>query len=440
MASAQIVVDRSRLRLNTTIRLRWFAIAGQAATLYLVYFSFGFPLPLIPCLAIIFLSAALNVALTLLAPRSQLLASRHALLLLGYDISQLAALLYLTGGLQNPFFFLLVVPVAVSASTQPLIVTLILTAFDIVLASLLARYHMPLPWAHEPPPSLPYTYVIGLWSSLVSCIVFIAIYAWRIGQEARQMSEALTAAELVLAREQRLSALDGLAAAAAHQLGTPLSTIALVAKELERAVPDESPLREDITLLQTQTARCRDILSELSRSRREGEDDYFAQIPLSHLIEEVVAPLRVPGVEVVVGLTDGAAPSKPAPEPLMPRSPGLVHGLSNLVENAIDFAHERVTIDANYDQERIRLRIIDDGPGFHPNVFKYLGEPYVTSRPRGDGGDGDGEESGMGLGFFIAKTLLERSGASIRAVNRSPYLGGAMVEVVWPRERLDTAV
>ena len=436
-ATPQIAADGSRLRLNTTIKLRWFAVAGQAATVVAVYRGLGFPLPLGWCVTVILMSGMLNIVLSLTNPSSQLLRSRHAMLFLSYDIMELSALLYLTGGLENPFFFLLVVPVAVSASTQPLAVTLSLTLLDIALATLLVRYHLPLPWAGGQPPVLPHVYVAGLWSALVSCIVFVAVYAWRIGQEARQMSQALTAADLVLAREQRLSALDGLAAAAAHKLGTPLSTITLVAKELEREIPAQSPLREDIVLLQTQTARCRDILSELSKSRREGADDYFAQIPLSHLVEEVVAPLRMPGIEINVAITDSSPPSaKPSAEPVIPRNPGLIHGLNNLVENAVDFAHERVTVDASYDQEKVRLRIIDDGPGFQPNVLSHLGEPYVTSRPRGIGVN---EEHGMGLGFFIAKTLLERSGATIRAANRSPYLGGAMIEIVWPRGRLESS-
>jgi two-component system, sensor histidine kinase RegB len=436
MASPQIAIDGSRLRLNTTIRLRWFAVAGQTATILLIYYGFGFPVPLVLCLSVILLSAALNIALSMTNPRSQLLLSRQAMLLLGYDIIQLAVLLYLTGGLENPFAFLLVVPVAVSASTQPRPVTATLTILDVALATVLARYHLPLPWAHEEPPLLPLNYLVGLWSALVSCIVFIAIYAWRIGQEAQQMSQALTAAELVLAREQRLSALDGLAAAAAHQLGTPLSTITLVAKELECEVPEDSPLREDIVLLQTQAARCREILSELSKSGGKGEDDYFSRIPLSHLIEEVVAPLRTPGVEINVGLKSENAPSHAAGEPLFPRNPGLIHGLSNLVENAVDFADACVTIDAHFDQDKVRLRILDDGPGIHPNLIGHIGEPYVTSRPRGNGSD---EEAGMGLGFFIAKTFLERSGASIQVGNRAPPVTGAIVEIMWPRRRLEAS-
>jgi two-component system sensor histidine kinase RegB len=437
MASPQIALDGSRLRLNTTIRLRWFAVVGQIVTILTIFYGFGFPVPLVLCLSVIVLSAGLNLVLSFTYPRSKLLVSRHAMLLLSYDIVQLSALLYLTGGLENPFAFLLVVPVAVSASTQPLAVTSALAGLAVVLATVLARFHLPLPWAHEEPPLLPLNYMVGMWSALVSCIIFIAFYAWRIGQEARQMSQALTAAELVLAREQRLTALDGLAAAAAHQLGTPLSTIALVAKELEREVPTDSPLREDILLLQTQASRCRDILSQLSQSGREGAADHiFSQMRLSHLIEEVVAPLRTSGVEIDVRLVNGMPLAKPAAEPVIPRNPGLMHSLSNLIENAVEFAKERVTIDASYDPQGVRLRIADDGPGFHANVINHLGEPYVSGRPREEDDD---DETGMGLGFFIAKTLLERSGASIRVTNRVPPSSGAIVEIAWSRDRLEAS-
>ncbi len=433
MGMPQIALDGSRLRLNTTIRLRWFAVVGQVAALLTIYYWFGFPLPLGACLLIISLSASLNIALGLRYPRSQLLLSRNAMLLLSYDILQLSALLYLTGGLENPFSFLMVVPVAVSASTQPLAITSFLASLAVILASFLTRFHLPLPWAHGEPPHLPLDYLLGLWAAHVICIVFIAIYVWRIGQETRQMSQALTAAELVLAREQRLTALDGLAAAAAHQLGTPLSTIALVAKELERETPKASPLREDILLLQSQTARCREILSELSRNGRPDEEDHiFSQMRLSHLLEEVVGPLRTPSIEIDVRLANGASPSKPAVEPIIPRNPGLMHSLGNLVENAVDFASARVTIDARFDHDNVSLSIADDGPGFHANVINHLGEPYVTSRERGV----DDEESGMGLGFFIAKTLLERSGATLRVANQPD--SGALIEVSWPRKRLET--
>ena len=427
----------SRLRLRTTIRLRWFAVAGQIATILMLHYGFNYPVPLAMCLAVIFLSAALNTVLSLSYPRSQLLSSRFALSLLSYDVLQLSALLFLTGGLENPFSFLLIVPVAVSASTQRLAVTSLLAALTVVLATVLARYHLPLPWTDTEPPVLPGIYMLGLWTALISCIVFIAFYAWRIEQEARQMAQALSAAELVLAREQRLTALDGLAAAAAHQLGTPLSTIALVAKELEREIPKESPQRDDIILLQTQAARCREILSQLSKSGREGEEDLiFSKMRLRHLIEEVVAPLRTLGIEIDVLVADNAPGGKPSGEPVITRNPGLMHSLVNLVENAVEFARERVTIDATYDLHKVAIRIGDDGPGFHPNIINLLGEPYVTKRSRAEG---DRKETGMGLGFFIAKTLLERSGASIQIANRVLPETGALIEISWPRDRLEAS-
>ncbi len=437
MQDTQLGADGSRLRLNTTIRLRWFAVAGQTATILAISYGFGFPVPRALCFAVIGLSAALNLFLSFKYPRSQLLLSRHAMVLLSYDIGQLSALIYLTGGLENPFAFLLVVPVAVSASTQPLPVTALLAGLAVLLATLLAKFHLPLPWAHEEPPVLPFNYMVGLWSALVSCIIFIAVYAWRIGQEARQMSEALTAAELVLAREQRLSALDGLAAAAAHQLGTPLSTIALVAKELERETPKDSPFRDDILLLQTQASRCRDILGELSRSGRVGEEDHIlSRMRLSHLLEEVVGPMRGSAIDIDIRLTNTSPLAKTAPEPVIARNPGLMQSLGNLIENAVDFAKARVTVDATYDQAQVRLRIADDGPGFHANIINLLGEPYITRRLRARPAD---EESGMGLGFFIAKTLLERSGASLRTVNKSLPETGAIVEVAWPRSRIEAS-
>ncbi|MGC2398116.1 MAG: ATP-binding protein, partial [Rhodomicrobium sp.] len=177
--------------------------------------------------------------------------------------------------------------------------------------------------------------------------------------------------------------------------------------------------------------------SQLSKSGREGEEDIiFSKMRLRHLIEEVIAPLRTTGVDIDVLLTDASPASKPASEPVITRNPGLMHSLVNLVENAVDFASERVTIEAAYDQNKVLIRIGDDGPGFHPNVINLIGEPYVTNRPRAEG---DREESGMGLGFFIAKTLLERSGASIHVANRVLPETGALVEISWPRIRLEAS-
>jgi signal transduction histidine kinase len=236
----------SRLRLQTIVRLRWVAIIGQLTTVLIVHFLLGFDLPLLACLAIIGLSALLNVVMKMRFPPSKRLKSDRAALMLGYDLLQLTALLFLTGGLQNPFALLMVVPTAISASTQPLRITVGLCALSVVCATILIVEYLPLPWAPGTTLTLPLPYMIGVWTALVSCITFMAAYARRTAQENRQMFDALTATELRLAREQKLSALDGLAAAAAHELGTPLSTIFVVTKELEREIPADRRVRPQI--------------------------------------------------------------------------------------------------------------------------------------------------------------------------------------------------
>jgi two-component system sensor histidine kinase RegB len=424
----------SRLRLQTLVRLRWVAVAGQLLTVLTVRFLFGFSLPIWSCLAVIALSAVLNAYLQTQFPPSKRLKSGFAASMLGYDLLQLSALLYLTGGIQNPFALLMVVPAAISASTQPLRITVGLCALAVVCASLLMLFHMPLPWRPAEGLGLPLAYMVGVWAALVSCILFMAVYAWRTTQENRLMLDALTATELRLAREQKLSALDGLAAAAAHELGTPLSTISLVAKELEREIPPDSPLREDITLLRSQAARCRDILGTLTQHSGES-DAMYSKMTLGHLIEEVVQPFRVFGIAIDVQLRPDLG-GQGAAQPVFRRNAGVIYGLTNLVENAVDYASSRVEITAYWDEDTVRLVIVDDGPGFAPNVLGRLGEPFVTTRARSDA-ESDEEGEGMGLGFFIAKTLLERSNATLSLENRERPESGARVEIVWKRAEID---
>ena len=279
------------LRLRTLVRLRWLAVIGQSAAVLGVNYILGYKLPVALCLAMIALSAWLNIFLSLRWRGGQRLAARPAGLLLGYDIIQLAILLYLTGGLENPFAFLFLVPVTISATSLPLTWTLSLASIAFVCSTILAFIHKPLPWADNAPLIIPPTYVGGMWAALVCGTVFSAIYARRIAEEARLMSSALSATEIVLAREQRLSALDGLAAAAAHELGTPLATIALVAKELKREFPKNSPHTEDIDLLVSQAARCRDILKRLAVPDQIS-DEVYQQVTLEAMIEDMVSPLR----------------------------------------------------------------------------------------------------------------------------------------------------
>ncbi len=438
-ASDRIDVAESRLRLQTLIRLRWVAIVGQFATVLAVYYWFAFPLPLTACLVVIGVAVAFNLALQIHFPPNKRLLSVPAMLMLSFDLLQLSALLYLTGGLQNPFSLLLVVPVAVSASTQPVRITLFVGMVAILCASLLMLFHMPLPWGAEDLRELPLLYQVGIWTALVCCIAFMGTYASRTAQETREMSDALAATELVLAREQKLSALDGLAAAAAHELGTPLSTIALVAKELEREVPPDSPLYEDVQLLRSQAARCRDILGSLTQNTQE-QDAMFSQMSLRHLIEEVVEPYRIfdKTIEVVL-IPSFQKNGKDLPEPVIERNAGLIYALTNLVENAVDYAASKVVITGRWTEETINITITDDGPGIAPQIIRHLGEPYITSRPRLADTEFNGESEGMGLGFFIAKTLLERTSASLTLRNKKAPATGAIVEISLYRRRHETA-
>ncbi|WP_088348330.1 MULTISPECIES: ActS/PrrB/RegB family redox-sensitive histidine kinase [Rhodomicrobium] len=440
MARERLDFGESRLRLQTLIRLRWVAVLGQTLTVLGVYFGLGFALPLAACLAVISLSALSNIALQRAFPPSHRLQSTHAMLMLGYDVLQLSALLYLTGGLENPFALLMVVPVSVSASTQPLRITVALGTLAVACATLLVLKHQPLPWHAVGREPMPLVYLIGIWTALVSCIAFMATYAWRTAQETRQMSDALAATELLLAREQQLSALDGLAAAAAHELGTPLSTIALVAKELEREVPADSPLRDDILLLRTQAARCRDILGALSENTGET-DAMYSQMSLGHLIEEVVEPYRIFDIEIEVMLRPPPARNGQAaePEPVIARNAGVLYALTNLVENAVDYASSKVKIIADWNKDDIHLAIMDDGPGFAPHILGRLGEPYVTTRARQQNAEQDAGSEGMGLGFFIAKTLLERYNATLKLDNRPAPATGATVEVTLKRAGWNSA-
>jgi two-component system sensor histidine kinase RegB len=430
----------TRLRLQTIVRLRWLAVLGQSLTVIGAYWVIGIDLPIGWCLAVIALSAWLNVVLRIRYPASQRLRSSYAFIMLGFDVLQLSALLYLTGGLENPFAFLLIAPVAVSASTLRLRVTAALGIMAITTATVLTSFHHPLPWFHHSNLLLPFPYVMGIWAALVSSILFIGFYSWRTAEEARRMSEALAAAEMVLAREQKLSALDGLAAAAAHGLGTPLATIAVVTKELMRDAKPNDPHYEDVILLRAQAERCRDILAELA-ARGEQIDIIVSRLPVSHLIEEVVAPHRLVAVpiEVRTGSASSVMPgSAAAIEPVTERNPGVLYGLGNILENAVDFADTKVEVDATWSDEEVKIVIADDGAGFPPYVLEQLGEPFVTTRPaQSFQQEAPDEHIGMGLGFFIAKTLLERSGATLALANRPSPQVGAVVTVTWPRSKFE---
>jgi two-component system sensor histidine kinase RegB len=404
-----------RVRLQTLVLLRWIAIVGQLLSLLFVHFGLGFPLPLLASLVVVGLSTLLNVALFLIYPTAKRLSERGATSYLAFDMVQLGALLFLTGGVENPFALLVLVPVTISATILSLRSTVLLGLLAFTIIGLLAVWHLPLPWS-EPRLVLPHAYQAGAFVALVLGMLFIAAYAWQVAEEARRMSDALAATQMALAREQQISAVGGLAAAAAHELGSPLGTIAVVAKELSREIEPDDPLAEDIALLMSQAQRCRDILARLSRRPTdEASGEVFADLGIANLLTMAAEPWRRSGIEFRVRLKQEGEP------PRLPRRPEIVQGLSNLFQNAMEFARSTVTVEVNWDRESLRIDILDDGPGMNVDILSALGEPYTTSRP---------ESGGMGLGVFISMNLLRRSGASLGFSNRSG--GGTRVRVNWP--------
>lgn len=414
----------SRVRLRTLIVLRWLAVFGQTAAVLFVRFGLDVEFPLFAALAAIGVSVALNVVLIALRRPQDLAREWEAAAQLAYDAVQLAVLLALTGGLQNPFVFLFVAPVAVSATVLRPAVTAMLAALTFACVGVISVLRLPLPWPEGGTPfELPPLYQLGIAAAVLVGLGFTSVYAWRVAAEEERLNIALTAVQAVLAREQTLSALGGLAAAAAHELGTPLATIHLVAKEMVRDMKPDDPRAEDLNLLVTQSERCRAILGQLSANREQG-DVMIQRAPMRVMLEEIAAPHEGLGAEIVIE-AEGDGPLE------VRRMPEIVHALGGIVENAVGFASTRVDIHARWDADVIEIAVRDDGPGFAPGVLNRLGEPYLTER------DEEGAAGGLGLGFFISKTLLERTGAKLEMRNRRPPQEGAMVKARWQRGAIE---
>lgn len=432
VAASDFRHPRRHVRLDTILRLRWLAVLGQLATIFVVTQGLDFDAPVVPCVTIIGLSALLNLTLQSQFNPVHRLEPGYAAALLALNIGELAALLFLTGGLQNPFSFLFLAPVLISATALPTRMTIALGIFAAACATALGFFHLPLPWNSDEPLVLPPTYMVAVWLSIVLAIGVTSLYAFQVTEEARKLADALAATELVLTREQHLTQIDGLAAAAAHELGTPLSTIFLISRELEESVQKnglDEQARSDLRTLREQAQRCRDILGKITQLSAQGAP--FDRMPLSMLIEEAVAPHRDfdIAIKVRIALSD-------ATEPVGMRNPAVLYGIGNILENAVDFARERVEVNARWNREVVEIVISDDGPGIPPDILKRIGEPYLTRRR---GGDTPGVRRGLGLGVFIARTLLERTGAKVSFTNRVFPDHGAVVTIAWPRSSFETS-
>ncbi len=425
--------QRGRIRLRTIIFIRWIAVAGQLATLLFVYLGMGYALPLGWSLATVAALAAVTAGAQIRRSASHRLTDRESALYFAFDMVQLSVLLFLTGGLNNPFAILILAPVTVSATTLSYRSTLGLAALAITCINVLALYHMPLPWSSEGF-ELPPNFVWGFTISLGLAVIFITSYVYRVAQESRRLSDALSAAQAALDREQSLSSLGALAAAAAHELGSPLGTISLVSRELQRELEPDDRIREDIDLLVSQSARCREILAELSRRPEEQQADHFNAMPAPLLIELAAESHRRP--EVVLRIEEHGDPADPVP-PMLPRRPELIHGLGNLLQNAIEFAREEVKVTIAWNDAEIGITISDDGKGFPRELLDRLGDPYLSSGADVKKKPTERKGDHMGLGIFIAQQLIERSGGTVSFDNNS--YGGAEVIATWPRSAFEGA-
>jgi two-component system sensor histidine kinase RegB len=434
---------RDFIRLRTLVVLRWTAVAGQLTALMVAERLLELQLPVGACLLAIGILIIANVISQIIYPASTRLGEAQAFLMLLFDLLQLAALLVLTGGINNPFAVLLLVPVTISASTLTLRSTLLLGAAAAAAMTLILRVHLPLTLADGAILALPDLLQLGFWLSLLTGTGFIALYSRRVAEEIRAMSDALLAVQMALAREQKLTDLGGVVAAAAHELGTPLATIKLVSTEMMAELTGQPDLAEDAALIVSQADRCRDILRSMGRAGK--EDRLVMRAPLGEVLRLAAEPHLDRGkrVQITVGPEWGAEDR----QPLVQRRAEVIHGIRNLVQNAVDFARARVWVDGSWSDERITLRVVDDGPGYPPQMLGRIGDPFLRSRRQPDTLLRP-EYEGMGLGLFIAKTLLERTGAELTFANAAdPFLDpserpercGALVMVSWPREVFESS-
>lgn len=442
--TSTLISQRARsdwIRLRTLIMLRWVAIVGQIVAITVAVYQLDVDLNLGLCFLVICASVIVNLVATFVYPENKRLSEAQAVWMLLFDISQLILLLYLTGGLHNPFALLILVPVTISATVLTLQSTMLIGSVALCLTTFVAFYAKPLSNTAGEIFRLDVLYIFGFWLAIVIGTVFLAAYARRVSNEIHSMSEALLATQMALAREQKLTDLGGVVAAAAHELGTPLATIKLVSSEMLDELEDGTDLREDAKLIGEQAERCREILRSMGRA---GKDDlHMHSGPFEAVVREAAEPHLDRGKEIHFAFAP--APSGTFQQPEIRRQSEIIHGVRNLVQNAVDFSAKNVWVEGGWTDTRLHLRIIDDGPGFPTQVIGRIGEPFVRKRRPNEKPRRPGYE-GMGLGLFIAKTLLERTGAEVSFANGAdPFLSeaerppkcGAVVEVAWQLKSLE---
>ena len=412
------------IRLITLTHLRWLAVFGQLVAVLVGYYILNLDFDLFICLGLIFLSSALNSITTMYFPKTKRLSEYQNMLVLLYDLLQLGFMLFFTGGLTNPFSVLILAPVIISATVLNLKFTVLLGISAGTIITFLSEFYIPLKYQSGVVLEPPYLLLIGNWLALSIAILFIAVYSRRVATETFSMSQALQAMQMALEREQRLTSLGGIVAAAAHELGTPLATIKLASTELQHGFSDMKELNQDLDLISKQVDRCKDILSNIGR--RGKEDIFLRNMPIMIILQEAVEHYLDGSKRVVFSLNDKVGKDledfSKDPQLLIARKPELIYGLRNIIQNAVDFSNDSVWLDVKYDKNTVIFQISDDGEGFPIHLLGRLGEPFLI--------EGVGEKyfdisrphyEGMGLGLFIAKTLLEHLGGIVSFKNRDWY-------------------
>jgi two-component system sensor histidine kinase RegB len=403
---------------KTLVNLRWIAIVGQLVAINFVYYYLKLKLPIIAVHSVILVGLITNLLLQFKIKENQLKDLYSGFFLI-YDLFQLTFLLYLTGGISNPFSFLMIVPSIISSTFLSMGTTIILGTLTIILLFFLKNYHEILPGLNAYRFNFPEYYLEGILISIIIGLIFLSYFGIRFSGETKKRSEALEKLQQVMAREYQLDSLGGLAAAAAHSLGTPLATISVVAKELKKEIGGESKHTKDLELLVSQSKRCSEILRQISR--KEIEDDQFINIvKVEDLLEEIIISFKETS-NVKINLISKEDKNKIN----IKRAPELVYGLRNFIGNAVKFSKTKVEIILTSDEKIIEIKINDDGPGIPEDIISKIGEPYIKSKSKKLSSN-----SGLGLGTFLGKTLLERKNAKL-LFRRKGKLGGALVLISW---------
>ena len=411
-----------KLEKSTVVILRWIALIGQLITIYVVHFVINFELPIILCSITIFFGGLTNIFIQFNFKKNQL-SNTESTILLFYDVIQLSVLIFLTGGVTNPFIIFLIVPAIISSTLLNLSSTIFLSIITILSMILLTFNHLDLPSSGDLHFHVPDYYVYSIPTALIVVLIFLNYFGFRFGYDARKRGNALSKLEIVLAKEQELESIGHQAAAAAHSLGTPLSTITVIAKELKKDLGINSEFNKDLDILIQQSKKCGDILKNISQNKI-VDDEYVLNISLQDLLFEISKSFEeISKNKIKLNFSED---SQKIP---IKRSPEITYGIRNFVGNAVKFANKKIEIDLLNDNINTTIRISDDGPGFPGDIANIIGEPYIASKSKKLK-----SKAGLGLGTFIGKTLLERKKAIIEFSQSS--LGGALVEISWKNSDL----